>query len=128
MKIGDIARETGLSLRMIRHYEAQGLIPAPPRQNSGYRSYSAEDLARFNFIRRARDLGFPLAEIASLLTLWQNPGRASAEVKALALSRAATLRDQARELEAMRANLENLAAACDGNDSPACPILETLAR
>jgi Cu(I)-responsive transcriptional regulator len=128
MKIGDIARETGLSPRMIRHYEAQGLIPAPPRQDSGYRSYGPDDLSRFNFIRRARDLGFPLPEIASLLTLWQNPGRASAEVKALALTRAATLKKQAEQLETMRQSLENLAAACQGNDGPACPILERLAR
>jgi Cu(I)-responsive transcriptional regulator len=128
MKIGDIAKATGLSPRMIRHYEAQSLIPAPPRQDSGYRSYSEQDLARFNFIRRARDLGFPLAEIASLLTLWQNPGRASAEVKALALARADALSKQAQELEAMRQNLESLAAACQGDENAACPILETLAR
>ncbi|WP_416908696.1 MAG: Cu(I)-responsive transcriptional regulator [Polymorphobacter sp.] len=127
MNISEIARTSGLTPRMIRHYEAQGLIPAPPRRASGYRSYSEADLARLNFIRRARALGFPLPEIASLLTLWQNPARASAEVKALALARAATLKQQAEELEAMRASLERLAAECQGNQSPACPILEQLA-
>jgi Cu(I)-responsive transcriptional regulator len=127
MKISDIADATGLSQRMIRHYEAQGLIPAPPRQSSGYRSYGPADLARLNFIRRARDLGFPLPEIASLLTLWQNPTRASAEVKALALTRASALKKQAQELETMRISLERLASECQGNQSPACPILETLA-
>lgn len=68
-----------------------------------------------------------MPEIASLLTLWQNPGRASAEVKALALARAAALRDQAHELEAMRESLERLAAECQGDEGSACPILETLA-
>lgn len=128
MKIGDIARTSGISARMIRHYEQLGLIPSPARQTSGYRSYTPADLDRLRFIRRARDLGFPLPEIASLITLWQNPSRASAEVKALALARAKALHAQAQELEAMRISLENLAAACHGDDQPECAILSSLAK
>lgn len=127
MNIGQAARQSGLSARMIRHYEALGLVPAPDRRDSGYRDYSADDLERLRFIRRARDLGFPLPEIASLIDLWRNPGRASAEVKALALSRAAALHDKARELEAMRLSLETLAASCQGDQGPDCPIIANLA-
>ncbi|GGI83936.1 Cu(I)-responsive transcriptional regulator [Polymorphobacter multimanifer] len=128
MKIGEIARASGISPRMIRHYESLGLIPNPGREASNYRSYAATDLDRLRFIRRARDLGFPLPEIASLISLWQNPSRASAEVKALALARARTLQTQVAELEAMRASLEALAAACHGDDQPECAILSTLAK
>lgn len=128
MKIGDIARASGISARMIRHYEGLGLIPAPVREDSGYRTYAQPDLDRLRFIRRARDLGFPLPEIASLITLWQNPARASAEVKALALARAKALHAQAQELEAMRTSLEQLAAACHGDEGPDCAILSSLAK
>lgn len=126
MKIGQASRESGVSQRMIRHYEAIGLIPAAARRDSGYRDYDARDVNTLRFIRRARDLGFPVEEIGKLLALWQDRGRASAEVKALALSRAAELKRKARQLDEMRRSLEHLAANCHGDSRPDCPILTVL--
>jgi MerR family transcriptional regulator, copper efflux regulator len=126
MKIGQASRESGVSQRMIRHYEAIGLIPAAARRDSGYRDYDARDVNTLRFIRRARDLGFPVEEIGTLLALWHDRGRASAEVKALALSRAAELKRKARQLDEMRRSLEHLAANCHGDSRPDCPILMDL--
>ena len=126
MKIGQASRESGVSQRMIRHYEAIGLIPAASRRDSGYRDYDARDINTLRFIRRARDLGFPVEEIGRLLALWQDRGRSSAEVKALALSRAAELERKARQLDEMRRSLEHLAAHCHGDSRPDCPILKDL--
>ena len=126
MNIGEVSRKTGVSQRMIRHYEESGLIPAPARKASGYRDYTLADVHRLNFVRRARDLGISIAEIEALLALWQDRGRASADVKALALSHAAELQRKAEELQAMRQTLLALAAHCHGDDRPECPILEEL--
>ena len=126
MKIGQASRESGVTQRMIRHYESIGLIPAAARRDSGYRDYDERDLNTLRFIRRARDLGFPVEEIGKLLALWNDRGRASAEVKALALSRAAELERKARQLDEMRRSLEHLAANCHGDARPDCPILTEL--
>ncbi len=111
---------------MIRHYEAISLIPAAPRKESGYRSYDERDVHILNFIRRARDLGFTIAEIGQLLALWQDRSRPSSEVKALALARAEELKRKIRELDSMRSTLEQLAESCKGDDRPDCPILRGL--
>jgi Cu(I)-responsive transcriptional regulator len=108
---------------MIRHYEKIGLVPKAARRDSGYRDYDERDVNTLLFIRRARDLGFPVEEIGKLLALWHDRGRASADVKALALSRAAELKRKAKALDAMRRSLEHLAANCHGDDRPDCPIL-----
>jgi Cu(I)-responsive transcriptional regulator len=126
MKIGQASAESGVSQRMIRHYEAIGLIPAAARRDSGYRDYDARDVNSLRFIRRARDLGFSIEEIGRLLALWHDRDRASAEVKALALSRAAELKRKARQLDEMRRSLEHLAANCHGDSRPDCPILTGL--
>ena len=126
MKIGQASRDSGVSQRMIRHYESIGLIPAAARRDSGYRDYDDRDVNTLRFIRRARDLGFPVEEIGKLLALWHDRGRASAEVKALALSRAAELKRKARQLDEMRRSLEHLAANCHGDSRPDCPILTEL--
>ncbi|HEX8574554.1 MAG TPA: Cu(I)-responsive transcriptional regulator [Allosphingosinicella sp.] len=123
MKIGQASTESGVSERMIRHYEKIGLMPKAARRDSGYRDYDERDVNTLLFIRRARDLGFPIEEIGKLLALWQDRGRASADVKALALARAAELKRKAKELDAMRKSLEHLAANCHGDDRPDCPIL-----
>ena len=127
MNIGAASKASGVSQRMIRHYEKIGLIPAPPRRDSGYRDYAPADVARLRFIANARDLGFPIEEIGRLLSLWSDKGRASAEVKALALARADELHRKAEALEAMRASLLDLAEKCHGNDRPDCPIIDRLA-
>ena len=126
MKIGAASRLSGVSERMIRHYEKIGLMPKAARRDSGYRDYDERDVNTLRFIRRSRDLGFPTEEIARLLDLWHDRGRASAEVKALALSRAAELRRKARALDEMRCSLEHLAAHCQGDRRPDCPILSEL--
>ncbi|MBP2278668.1 MULTISPECIES: Cu(I)-responsive transcriptional regulator [Sphingomonadaceae] len=127
MNIGGAAAASGVSQRMIRHYEKIGLIPSPPRRDSGYRDYSEADIHRLQFIANARDLGFPIEEIRVLLDLWSDRDRASAEVKALAESRAADLGRKADALNAMRGALLDLAKDCHGNDRPECPILTRLA-
>lgn len=123
MKIGQASTASGVSERMIRHYEKIGLMPKAARRDSGYRDYDERDVNTLLFIRRARDLGFPIEEIGKLLALWHDRDRASADVKSLALARAAELKRKAKELDAMRRSLEHLAANCHGDDRPDCPIL-----
>ena len=127
MNIGKASAVSTVSERMIRHYEKIGLIPPPPRRGSGYRDYSDADVNRLRFVANARDLGFPTDEIATLLSLWSDTGRASSEVKALALARADELKRKAEALEAMRGALLDLAGRCHGDDRPDCPILDGLA-
>jgi MerR family copper efflux transcriptional regulator len=123
VKIGHVAAASGVSQRMIRHYEKIGLVPPAPRRESGYRDYDLRDVHTLRFIARARDLGFSVEEIGKLLALWNDRSRASAEVKALALARAAELKRKERQLHEMRRSLEQLAASCHGDDRPDCPIL-----
>lgn len=123
MKIGEASIASGVSQRMIRHYEKIGLVPAASRRDSGYRDYDERDVHTLRFIGRARDLGFPIEEIRTLLGLWHDRHRSSADVKQLALSRAAELKRKAKELDEMRRSLEHLAARCHGDDRPDCPIL-----
>lgn len=126
MKIGAISTASGVSQRMIRHYEKIGLIPPAPRRDSGYRDYDQRDLHALRFIGRARDLGFSIDEIRQLLALWQDRTRSSADVKQLALSRAAELRERVTLLEQMCGTLEHLAESCHGDGRPECPILDEL--
>ena len=126
MNIGEASEVSGVSQRMIRHYEKIGLIPAPMRRGSGYRDYGVKDVNRLRFIANARDLGFPIEEIRMLLSLWDDRARSSAQVKALAEARAAELGRKAAALAAMRRALTSLAAACHGDDRPDCPILDRL--
>jgi len=112
---------------MIRWYEQQGLIPQAIRSDSNYRHYSEVDLHRLRFIRRARDLGFSIRQIADLLALWNDRSRASADVKVLALAHAAALRGRITELESMVSSIDHLAENCQGDGRPDCPILDDLA-
>lgn len=126
MKIGDVAAASGVSPRMIRHYEKIGLVAPAARRDSGYRDYDERDLHTLRFIARARDLGFSIEEIGKLLELWHDRSRASSDVKALALARAQELRRKEAELREMRRSLEHLAASCHGDGRPDCPILGDL--
>ncbi len=123
MKIGDASAASGISERMIRHYEKIGLIALAARRGSGYRDYDQRDLHTLRFIGRARDLGFSIEDIRTLLALWNDRARSSADVKALALGRAAELKRKERAIHDMRRSLEHLAARCHGDDRPECPII-----
>lgn len=127
MNIGQAAKASGVSAKMIRHYEAVGLLRAVARTAAGYRQYSASDVHSLRFVRHARDLGFSIAEIAALMDLWHDRERSSRQVKALAQAHVQALEEKARELLAMKAALEHLVHGCHGDDRPECPILETLA-
>ncbi|MFV3126037.1 Cu(I)-responsive transcriptional regulator [Niveispirillum sp. KHB5.9] len=127
MNIGEAAAATGVSAKMIRHYESIGLIKPAVRTDAGYRVYQDGDIHTLRFIRHARDLGFSLDDLDALLRLWADRGRSSCEVKKLALSHIDTLDRKIAELQAMRATLTDLADRCHGDERPHCPILEGLA-
>ena len=125
--IGDAAKASGVSAKMIRHYESIGLIDAAKRTDAGYRLYSNQDVHVLRFVHRARALGFSLDQIRTLLGLWQDEGRASADVRALARSHIAELDQKIADMQAMRRTLESLAASCHGDARSNCPILDDLA-
>jgi Cu(I)-responsive transcriptional regulator len=125
--IGEASAATGVSAKMIRHYEAAGLIPKAGRTFAGYRLYAEADLHRLRFIRRSRNLGFSMKQIEALLALWGDRHRASSEVKRLALAHAAELGERIGEMQAMQRTLVELSQHCRGNQRPECPILDDLA-
>lgn len=126
--VGQAAKLSNVSAKMIRHYESLGLLPAISRTESGYRQYTSKEIHTLRFIRRARDLGFSMAEIAELLKLWQNRRRPSASVKRIASDHIAALDQKMAEMAAMRKTLQHLVHCCSGDDRPECPILEELAE
>lgn len=128
MNIGQAAKASGVSAKMIRHYEGIGLIAPAGRTESGYRVYGKNDVAILRFIRRARDLNFSSSQIKELLALWQDRARASADVKRLALEHVAALEARMRELQEMAGTLRHLARNCHGDGRPECPIIEELAQ
>jgi len=128
MNIGEAATRSGVSAKMVRHYESLGLLPAVARTDAGYRQYGDSEVHTLRFIRRARDLGFGMAEIAELLKLWQNRRRASGDVKRIALAHVADLDRRIVEMTAMKRTLERLAGCCHGDQRPDCPILDELAE
>lgn len=124
--IGEAAKASGVSAKMIRHYESIGLIGTAQRTDAGYRRYSEQDVQVLQFIHRSRALGFSLEQIKTLLTLWQDKHRASKDVRAMAREHIADLDRKIAEMQAMRRTLEQLARACHGDDRPDCPILDDL--
>jgi MerR family copper efflux transcriptional regulator len=127
MNIGEAARQSGVSAKMVRHYESLGLLPQVQRSDSGYRQYSEAEVHTLRFIKRARDLGFSMAEIAELVSLWQNRRRASASVRRIAKKHADDLARRIAEMQAMQQTLTHLVDCCQGNERPECPILDDLA-
>lgn len=125
--IGEAAQLSGVSAKMIRHYESIGLIPEAGRTFAGYRIYSDADLHRLQFIRRSRNLGFSIKQIEALLGLWDDRSRTSAEVKKLAQAHVDELTAKINEMQAMQRTLQELAHRCHGDDRPDCPILDDLA-
>ena len=128
MNIGQAAAASGVSAKMIRHYEEMGLTKAPARTISNYRTYSDNDVHVLRFIRHARTLGFGMADIKELVGLWQNRSRSSAAVKRIAGKHVAELKRKIDELQAMVRTLDHLSRHCHGDHRPDCPILDELER
>lgn len=126
MNIGEASKASGVSAKMIRHYEGAGLFPEAARTEAGYRQYGPKDVETLRFIRRSRDLGFSIEEIRDLLQLWQDRRRPSRQVKALAQAHIDELNEKLRELQEMKATLEDLVRHCHGDDRPDSPILLNL--
>lgn len=126
MNIGEAAAASGVSAKMMRHYESVALLPPASRTESGYRQYTDKDVHTLRFIRRARDLGFSIDEIRDLLSLWQDRGRSSRQVKALAQGHLDDLQTKIDEIQAMKTALEHLVHCCHGDERPDCPILQGL--
>ena len=127
MNISAASKASGVSAKMIRHYETLGLVPGVRRSDVGYRQYDETTVHHLRFIRRARDLGFDTKEIGALLQLWRNKRRSSAEVKRIASKHVAALDERIAALQAMQRTLSHLAQHCHGDDRPECPILDDLA-
>ena len=127
MNIGQAANASGVSAKMIRYYEDIGLVPKPARTDSNYRVYGEDDVHILRFVKRARSLGFSIDETGTLLGLWRDKSRASAEVRDIAQGHIAELETRIAELEGMRRTLQHLVHCCSGDNRPDCPILDDLA-
>lgn len=127
MNIGRLSGLTGVTAKTIRYYESIGLIPEPPRKPSGYRDYGEQDVEVLRFVNKARLLGFPLKDVTQLLSLWQDRGRSSAEVKALTERHIIDIEQRIDELQSVRRTLLDLSQRCHGDTRPDCPILDDLA-
>lgn len=128
MNIGQAAKASGVSSKMIRHYESVGLFPVAARTEAGYRQYTDKEVSTLRFIRQSRDLGFSIEQIRELLGLWQNRRRPSRQVRALAQAHIQELEDKLDELRSMKATLEHLVHCCHGDERPECPIIDKLAQ
>jgi MerR family transcriptional regulator, copper efflux regulator len=128
MNIGSAAERSGVSAKMVRHYESLGLLADVERTDGGYRQYDVRHVHTLRFIKRARELGFSMEEIGELLGLWQNRRRASASVRRIAKAHAQSLARRIEAMQAMQRTLENLIHCCHGDQRPECPILDDLAR
>jgi MerR family copper efflux transcriptional regulator len=127
MNIGEAAAETGVTAKSIRYYESINLIPAAERTEAGYRQYGDRDVQILHFIKRSRGLGFSVAEVAELLSLYQDRSRASGEVKRIVEARLSEIDQKISELQSIRATLRTLADRCHGDERPDCPILDDFA-
>ena len=127
MNIGEAARQSGVSAKMVRHYESLGLLPQVHRSDSGYRQYTDAEVHTLRFIKRSRDLGFSMAEITELVSLWHNRRRASASVRRIAQKHSDELAQRIAHMQSMQNTLSHLIHCCQGNDRPDCPILDDLA-
>jgi MerR family transcriptional regulator, copper efflux regulator len=128
VNIGEAARLSGVSAKMVRHYESLGLLPRVTRTDSGYRQYSEAEVHTLRFIKRSRDLGFSMDEIGELVGLWQNRRRASANVRRIAQKHADELAERIARMQEMQRTLQHLIHCCHGDARPECPILDELAK
>jgi MerR family transcriptional regulator, copper efflux regulator len=126
--IGEASKASGVSAKMIRHYESLALLEQARRTEAGYRMYDRNDIHTLRFVRRARDMGFSIKDIGQLLDLWRNRRRSSADVRRVADRHVVELNRKIEELQAMKRTLEQLVHTCHGDERPDCPILDDLAR
>jgi MerR family mercuric resistance operon transcriptional regulator len=126
LSIGGLAHKSGVNLETIRYYERIGLMPKPDRTEGGHRSYAEGDIRRLSFIRRARELGFPLADIETLLVLEENGGSPCSQVRAIAASHLETVEKKIADLEHLRETLAATVSRCEGDAAPCCPVLNVL--
>lgn len=126
MNIGQAAEAAGVNAKMIRYYESIGLISEANRTDSGYRQYTEKDIQRLRFIKRSRELGFSIERIRTLLSLWEDRGRKSSDVKKLARQYIEELDQDIQKLQSIREQLKHLSDCCQGNNRPDCPIIEDL--
>jgi MerR family copper efflux transcriptional regulator len=127
MNIGQAAENSGVNAKMIRYYESIGLISNVGRTDAGYRQYAEKDVQTLRFIKRSRDLGFSIVRIKTLLGLWEDRGRKSADVKKLARQYIAELDDDIAKLQSIRSQLLRMSESCHGDNRPECPIIDGLA-
>jgi MerR family transcriptional regulator, copper efflux regulator len=127
VNIGMASRMSGVTPKMVRHYESLGLLPSVGRTDSGYRQYTEAEVHTLRFIKRARELGFPMSDIAELVGLWRNRRRASASVKRIAEKHSGELGQRIEAMQAMQRTLQHLIHCCQGDERPDCPILDDLA-
>jgi MerR family mercuric resistance operon transcriptional regulator len=128
MRRGELAEQSGCNIETVRFYEKRSLLPAPPRTAGGHRDYGREHLERLTFIRRARELGFSLEQIRSLLGLVDGDEWTCAEVKTMTLGHLEHVRGKIADLQRLAGILDGMAAECDGGNLPECPIVEALSR
>ena len=126
MNIGQAARRSGISAKMIRYYEKLGLIPPAARSESNYREYTGTDVERLSFINRSRNLGFSVEEIQGLHDLWRDRSRKSSDVKRIAQHHITQLKAKIRSLQELVQTLEELVESCQGDHEPDCPIIDEL--
>jgi MerR family copper efflux transcriptional regulator len=127
VSIGEAARLSGISPRMVRHYEGLGLLGDVARTDSGYRQYSTADVHTLRFIKRSRDMGFSMEQVAELVGLWHNRRRTSASVKRVAQAHLSELEQRIAAMQSMQRTLAHLVHCCHGDQRPDCPILDDLA-
>lgn len=127
VNIGMASRMSGVTPKMVRHYESLGLLPSVGRTDGGYRQYTEADVHTLRFIKRSRELGFPMADIGELVGLWRNRRRASANVKRIAQKHSGELAQRIEAMQAMQRTLQHLIHCCQGDERPDCPILDDLA-
>lgn len=126
MNIGEVSKKSGMSSKMIRKYEESGIIPKAKRNDSGYRQYSFNDIHTFIFIKKSRSLGFSMADIKELLSLWRNKKRTSSSVKKITEKHIEKLATKASEIEIILKTLRDLNENCNGDNRPDCPIIDSL--
>lgn len=128
LNIGQAAEASGISAKMIRHYEGVSLVPPASRTFSGYRTYNQRDVHMLRFIKHSRDLGFSIKQIENLLSLWRDQNRPSSKVKSMATEHIEMLDRKIQELSAMKSELTRLVSCCHGDARPDCPILDSLSQ